>query len=96
MLCISIAPKVIDENSWCVYTGLESSVLQMGAKDHLLSFGAVGSNPCYVYNICLSSSGENAISKPSSYNLALRDDKINLVFLMFTPTNQTLFCIYVH
>lgn len=39
MLCISIAPKVIDENSWCVYTGLESSVLQMGAKDHLLSFG---------------------------------------------------------
>ena len=39
MLCISVAPKVIDENSWCVYTGLESSVLQMGAKDHLLSFG---------------------------------------------------------
>lgn len=39
MLCISIVPKVIAENSWCVYIGLESSVLQMGAKDHLLSFG---------------------------------------------------------
>ena len=51
MLCISIAPKVIDENSWCVYRGLESSVLKTRAKNHLLSFGLCV--PIHNYVLCL-------------------------------------------
>lgn len=87
MLCISIAPKAIDENSRCVYRGLESSVLQTRAKNHLLSFGVcVQIHNCVLCLQYLSKFfRKNIISKPPSYNLALRGDKINLVSTSSSP-----------